>query len=394
MNTVHLKFESRFFLAILLSLVTFGVAASVGSGWALFLSCSALGAAILSLVMPYVLLSQLKVRVSGPAMVDAGDSIPVLMQLETDGLMTSMLRHLIVRSKTDDAVAYPGVNAVSESAYLQDLADRRVILSLNARGMKRGIRALPAVLVETSFPMGLVWVKASYRAEESRIVVLPKTVPLEGAFLKGLRSDSYVPGDSQNSNHGFQTCYARGIREYNRTDSRRHIHWAVSARHGRLMVKEFENEGVPVYDVAFDLAASWGTEEQFELAVSAAASLLAFGHAQGIHPELLILNEPVLKGASVPSSRIVEIQEQLLALASLEQSKKKTSVFSFSDPSAFDDRARALILITPDLGEAPVSFSIAEQNKVLTRLHIAKSQPSAGLDDKKIISRMEDLLCL
>lgn len=366
----------------------------MGSGWALFLSCSALGAAILSLVMPYVLLSQLKVRVSGPAMVDAGDSIPVLMQLETDGLMTSMLRHLIVRSKTDDAVAYPGVNAVSESAYLQDLADRRVILSLNARGMKRGIRALPAVLVETSFPMGLVWVKASYRAEESRIVVLPKTVPLEGAFLKGLRSDSYVPGDSQNSNHGFQTCYARGIREYNRTDSRRHIHWAVSARHGRLMVKEFENEGVPVYDVAFDLAASWGTEEQFELAVSAAASLLAFGHAQGIHPELLILNEPVLKGASVPSSRIVEIQEQLLALASLEQSKKKTSVFSFSDPSAFDDRARALILITPDLGEAPVSFSIAEQNKVLTRLHIAKSQPSAGLDDKKIISRMEDLLCL
>ena len=375
-------------------MVTFGVAASVGSGWALFLSCSALGAVILSLAMPYVLLSQVQVRLSGPAMVDAGDSIPLSVQVQAEGLTTSMLRHLLVRIKTDTSVTYPGVNSISPAIYLPELEGRKIILSLNAQGMKRGIRALPAVLLETSFPVGLVWVRASYTSEESQIVVLPRTVPLEGAFLKGLRSDSYVPGDSQNSNHGFQTCYARGIREYNRTDSRRHIHWAVSARHGRLMVKEFENEGIPVYDVAFDLGARWSSEEQFELAVSAAASLLSFGHAQGIHPELLILNEPVLRGGTMPSSRIVEIQEQLLSLASLEQIKKRSFVEECSDPSAFDDRARALILVTPELEATQPSQSISEQNKVLTRLHIATAKRSEQLDEKKVISRMEDLLCL
>lgn len=390
---MHLKFESRFFLALLLSIVTFGVAASIGSGWALFLSCSALGAAVLSLFVPLILLSQLQVKISGPAMVDAGDKFPVSVKIESSPVLMPLLQHLIVRIQVDESLIYPGQSALNSAYYVPQLSKQATILSLESCGLKRGIRALPAVSVETSFPFGLVWVKSVFSSENTKLVVLPKAVPVEGAFLKQLRSDSYVPGDSQNSNHGFQTCYARGIREYNRTDSRRHIHWSVSARHGRLMVKEFENEGIPVYDVAFDLGALWQNSNQFELAISAVASLLAFGHSQGIHPELFVLNKPMHVGDPLPG-RSVEIQEQLLTLAAAEQVPKGDSSLPRSEFSAFDDRARALIIVTPFV-EMVALESIAQVNKVLLPLPIAgQKQDLSNSVDEQILSCMEDLSCL
>lgn len=326
-------------------------------------------------------------------MVDAGDEFPVSVKIESAALLKPLLQHLIVKIQVDESLLYPGLSALNNAFYVPQLSKQATFLSLESCGLKRGIRALPAVSVETSFPFGLVWVKSVFSSDNVKLIVLPKTVTIEGAFLKQLRSDSYVPGDSQNSNHGFQTCYARGIREYNRTDSRRHIHWSVSARHGRLMVKEFENEGIPVYDVAFDLGAHWQNSNQFELAISAVASLLAFGHSQGIHPELFVLNKPMHVGDSLPG-RCVEIQEQLLTLAAAEQVPKVDSTLPRSEFRAFDDRTRALIIVTP-LMEMGASESIAQVNKVLMPLPIAgHKQDSPNSVDEQILSCMEDLPCL
>ncbi|MGG2309896.1 DUF58 domain-containing protein, partial [Salmonella enterica] len=75
------------------------------------------------------------------------------------------------------------------------------------------------------------------------------------------------------------------MRQYVRGDSRRFIHWALSARHGQLMVKEMEHEGLPAFDVALDMQADWKNPEQLELAITAAATLLQLGHSLGIHPD-------------------------------------------------------------------------------------------------------------
>ncbi len=65
------------------------------------------------------------------------------------------------------------------------------------------------------------------------------------------------------------------LREYVAGDDRRHIHWRSSARTGRLMVRQYEETRQSRVAVALDLAdGSYGSEDEFEDAVSVAASFV------------------------------------------------------------------------------------------------------------------------
>lgn len=64
------------------------------------------------------------------------------------------------------------------------------------------------------------------------------------------------------------------IRDYLPGDSRRHVHWKSTAKTGTLMVRQFEETRRARVAVLLDLAADgYASEEEFELAVSAAASI-------------------------------------------------------------------------------------------------------------------------
>jgi hypothetical protein len=80
----------------------------------------------------------------------------------------------------------------------------------------------------------------------------------------------------------------RSLREFHTGDSPRLIHWPTSAKVGKLMIREFESEGLPGFDVLLDLTSDWQNEEQFELAVSISLSLLQLGFKLGGSPELFI----------------------------------------------------------------------------------------------------------
>ncbi len=66
------------------------------------------------------------------------------------------------------------------------------------------------------------------------------------------------------------------LREYVRGDDLRHVHWRSSARAGQLLVRQYHqtrrNHATVIVDDARD---SYKTEDDFELAVSIAASLVA-----------------------------------------------------------------------------------------------------------------------
>ncbi len=64
------------------------------------------------------------------------------------------------------------------------------------------------------------------------------------------------------------------LREYRPGDERRHIHWKSTARTGQLTVRQFEETRRSHIVVAFGLATTdYANEDEFELAVSAAASI-------------------------------------------------------------------------------------------------------------------------
>ncbi|MDX2104941.1 MAG: DUF58 domain-containing protein [Candidatus Melainabacteria bacterium] len=159
--------------------------------------------------------------------------------------------------------------------------------------LRRGIYFLNSIEISTCFPFGLIWwtrrLQTGKVKELSTITVYPRTFTVSGNFLEHIRGIKSTMGlASSSSMITHQSTSFRSVREYRSGDSLRHIHWASTAKFGNLLVREFDQETIPVFDLVLNLRANWKTPEQFELAVSAIMSLCHLGYNKGQLPNLTI----------------------------------------------------------------------------------------------------------
>jgi len=102
------------------------------------------------------------------------------------------------------------------------------------------------------------------------LYVHPRTIRLRGASTGVMRDLEGQPTRDLSSND----VSFHALRGYVPGDDRRYVHWRTSARTGKLMVRQFEETRRTHLAVALAAdPAEYGTAEEFELAVSAAASL-------------------------------------------------------------------------------------------------------------------------
>lgn len=136
---------------------------------------------------------------------------------------------------------------------------RRSVLTV---GPVRSVRDDPLSLMRRQ----VTWAKAQ------ELYVHPRTVRLDEAASGFLRDLEGTPSsDLSSSDIAFHA-----LRDYTPGDDRRHVHWRTTARTGKLMVRQFEETRRSHVVVALDnLAEHYASEDEFELAVSAAASLSA-----------------------------------------------------------------------------------------------------------------------
>lgn len=118
-------------------------------------------------------------------------------------------------------------------------------------------------------PWGLMRRRVRW-TEPVELYVHPALVALTGAAAGVLRDlegqATRVVSDSDMSFHA--------LRDYVAGDDRRHIHWRTTARIGVLMVRQFEDTRRTHTVVALSTApGDYADEDEFELAVSAAASI-------------------------------------------------------------------------------------------------------------------------
>ncbi len=107
---------------------------------------------------------------------------------------------------------------------------------VRTRCIHRGLYRLGPTTVVTGDPFGLFQSSRVFN-DRAELLVFPPTVPL-AAF--GLPSTD-LPGGNQTAGRSYHsTPNAAGIREYFPGDPMNRIHWPVSARAQKLMVKEFE----------------------------------------------------------------------------------------------------------------------------------------------------------
>lgn len=192
----------------------------------------------------------------------------------------------------------PNRNIVRQEDVVCDLPGEKgacVHLRIPYKVRRRGIYTIPHPVWETGFPFQIFKCSGSYGTAEC-LTVHPAYHLLK-LPRESVRADR--TGDRE-----FRAC-----REYRQGDARNSIHWRMTARHGKLIVREFESQDAPAFPDASvildttaypvpvlprlkqiltgDLLAK--PEDQFEKAVSTCASLIHTLFANGAGQVELIL---------------------------------------------------------------------------------------------------------
>ncbi|WP_062527068.1 DUF58 domain-containing protein [Demequina rhizosphaerae] len=99
------------------------------------------------------------------------------------------------------------------------------------------------------------------------------------------------------------------VREYQRGDAQRHIHWKSTAKTGTLMVRQFEETRRSLLMLVLDVdPASYRDDDEFEMAVSAVASLGTRAIRDGREVRVVLSGEvPEFARASVRSLRALRV---------------------------------------------------------------------------------------
>jgi uncharacterized protein (DUF58 family) len=138
---------------------------------------------------------------------------------------------------------------------------------------RRGERASRAVEVRSAAPFGVAERRRRLPVNASTLV-LPRVFPVgEVSFVEPVATSEAAHRSAPRRGHGPDYL---GVREYRPGDPMRHVHWGLTARHGQVMVREFEEERTRRLAIVIDTERDAGeTWTPFDRACAVAASLVA-----------------------------------------------------------------------------------------------------------------------
>lgn len=290
--------DHKLFVSIFLGIALYFLGAFLANEW-LYLLCAGLWVgATLGLILPVLIVNAVVVEcwVQEKALASEQSEIAVSIgKSKLFGPLSALLPVCLLSARINllrrSANGYSMVPTVSEQSILLESVGRQATLKFTVPHLERGVYTVSHVEVMTSFPFGMAWwircVEPRRDIGNNKIVVYPRASSMSSNFLLQLQGDLSSMGLAFSNALAFtQSTSVRGIREFRRGDSLRHIHWPSSARTNKLFVREFDSETLPMFDLFFDLAANWTDKNQFELAVCIINSLIHFGYEHDMLPEL------------------------------------------------------------------------------------------------------------
>src|SRR5437764_4921452 len=205
-----------------------------------------------------------------------GDNVPVIVELEatTGGLPAA-------------ATLVEGVGRLGEQRHSLRRNRRRLSIRYVLERLPRGRYTFDDVRVEVADPFEL-----------DRVTV---SLPTPGALLaypRLVRLDRLFSESGSRSHDGRRLLLRRhsgfelhGVREYERGESLRRVHWRSTARRGQLMVKELEDAPRDEIAVLLDADATSVVGESFDVQVRAAGSILESYLRRGRRAVLVVNSE-------------------------------------------------------------------------------------------------------
>lgn len=185
----------------------------------------------------------------------------------------------------------------------------------------RGVYRIGPAKAATGFPLGLTRAEADIEAADTELWVYPRLFAVETFPYAGETRRTWMRSVSPHA--GGEDDFA-GVREYRHGDSPRHVHWRASARHGELIVREYQRVAATTLTVLIDLSAASvkgkGAETTLEYAVRIAGSCVRHALAQGHAAQVLGFAAEARRGG--PWRSIDDMESVLRFLAVLEADGK------------------------------------------------------------------------
>ncbi|NOQ16776.1 MAG: DUF58 domain-containing protein, partial [Methyloprofundus sp.] len=149
-------------------------------------------------------------------------------------------------------------------------------IKISCTPLRRGKLSFSGATIAKPDLLGL-FRRLYFVVEPQSCLVLPKRYPVQLLSLTGSRQ--YQSGGVSLANSVGDSTEFMSLREYRQGDAFNRVHWKSLARHGKLIVKEYQDEYFVRRALILDTYADQLANEHFEAAVSAAASL-AMSEAQ------------------------------------------------------------------------------------------------------------------
>jgi len=233
---------------------------------------------ILSLVLPRLSLRTVAASRTLPSAAFEGETIELSVNVENRGRWGRSMLQVV---DSFPAAGPDFQNPMTFVARLRRRASRHYTYSLEC--YKRGEYQIGPLRMRSAYPLGIANAEKTTDHSLVPFLVYPRVFEIPSLPLVSASSTPMSGVEAAGKAGGSEEFF--GTREYRRGDSLRHIHWPSTARHGELIVKEFEVRAATEVTIVLDLHArsevGAGKETTLEYAVKIATSIAQYALLRG-----------------------------------------------------------------------------------------------------------------
>ena len=354
------------------AILLFGLGANAEAGWLYVIGASLVGVAVAGVAIPALSLRKLQVQRFVPRSAVAGEPINVELVVANGS-----------RSKRRLLFGYDEFIFKTDLVIPTLLPNGSVTLPYQVVSARRGVFSEAPVVLKTGAPFGAAIAGKRFEVS-SELIVHPTWVPLRSFPLLEAASTPNESWHERPRRGGGMDFY--GLREYRSGDSLRQVHWRSSAKGGKLLVREFEEQPSSRLTIVLDTSASVGEEPvtTLEDAISVAASLVMYAIDSG-HPVQLFADD-------INGTRHLFEPNKAQALdwlSSIEAVGRRGLVRQATDAVSEIFRRSTNVFIFPTTGmntsEAPAASAVLQQQGARV-IAVAVSARTYDEKDKRVAS--------
>ncbi|MBU5672324.1 DUF58 domain-containing protein [Paenibacillus brevis] len=314
-----------------------------------------------------------------PVLLKAGDAVQIRLEVQTPRFLP--LPYIVLKEHLH---RHNGEAWVFQESIIPRM-QKNSTLAYQTPPLERGRYSFEDTECYSEDIFGWMKHKSSFMAG-GEFRILPRTVFIPYWQLQS-RNSRLAGTETAVSMSRRETTQINGVRDYVYGDRISRIHWNATAKTGTWKSKEFEHESLPKTFLVLDgHSIGYMKPEQFELAVSTAASLLEFGARQRINMGLCTLGKEIRGFA--PSEGHLERLEMLHHLVDIHADGYGSHIQKLDKARILQSPGAFFILISPLSDENLFSILRWAKSHHMTPYHIHIAANTTGSARKSLVKSM------